>query len=156
LFEQKRFQEAEPMTRRQVNILLHFTHSSGREPPDLSKCIANYGLLLQRLGYIAAQIRARLDELGRPFALGLDPAGLVRRLAVPPGAREGGCPRNMTPARAAPPGAEEGFRRGEECRAREQWGPAIDHYSAAIQHDPRFAKAYFRRGNIQLRTGRYD
>ncbi len=156
LVGQKRYQEAEPMTRRQVNILLGSTHSTGREHPDLSKCIANYALLLQYLGYSAAQVRARLDELGRPFGLGLDPAGLIRRLAVPTGAPRTGASRNPSPARPVSPDAEEAFRRGESCRAREQWGPALDHYSVAIQRDPQFAEAYFRRGNIKLRTGGHD
>src|SRR5262249_10883067 len=138
------------------SILLGLTQSTGREDPNLSKCVANYAILLRALGQGPAEIRARLDELGRPFGIELDPAGLVRRLSVPSGAPSTGAPPSGARAGPSRPVAEEQFRRGEACRAREQWGPAIDHYGAAIQHDPQFAEAYFRRGNIQLRMGRYD
>jgi tetratricopeptide (TPR) repeat protein len=72
-----RLGEAEPLSRRHLEILLKFTHSTGHEHPHLRAAIDNYTSLLEDMGQSPAQIRTRLDEIGRPF--GMSPSDLIER-----------------------------------------------------------------------------
>jgi hypothetical protein len=64
-----RLGEAEPLSRRCLEILLGFTRSTGREHPHLRVVIENYRGLLQAMGQGEAEIKARLEEIGHPFGL---------------------------------------------------------------------------------------
>jgi tetratricopeptide (TPR) repeat protein len=66
-----RLAEAEPLNRRALEILLRFTHVTGHEHPDLHVVVDNYRRLLAELVHDDAAIRARLNEIGRPFGLDL-------------------------------------------------------------------------------------
>jgi len=129
-----RLREAEPLYRRALAILLQFTRATGHEHPTLRVAINNYAGLLAALDNSPQQVRARLDEIGRPFGTSFGSAA---------------------PIASAPASAEEHFQRGEECRVREEWDQAIAHFSAAISLNPKFADAYFKRGNIKLRLSRH-
>jgi hypothetical protein len=61
--------EAEPLSRRCLEILLGFTRSTGREHPHLRAAIENYRGLLQVMGQGEAEIEARLEEIGHPFGV---------------------------------------------------------------------------------------
>ena len=154
LLVRNRLVEAEPLTRRVLEILLKLTQSTGHEHPKLRTSIQNYHYILSVMGHTPEQIRARLDEMYRASSIGMDADGQLRSLPVPPGTQT-----TLTPGHGAPTAplasAEEHFQRGEECRAREQWDQAIGHFSAAIAVNPEFANAYFKRGNIKLRLGRH-
>ena len=155
LWATKRLAEAEPISRRHLEIFFQFTRATGREHPHLRKAINNYSGLLAAMGGSPEQIRARLNEIGQPVRIGKDLAGQPRRLPVPTGALTTVASGKMNPP-GSPATADERFRRGEECRAGEQWDLAIAHFSAAISLNPKFADAYFKRGNIRLRTGPHD
>jgi tetratricopeptide (TPR) repeat protein len=66
-----RLTEAEPLYRRTLDILLQFNRTTGHEHPNLRAAIENYRSLLAAMGQTPEQIRARLDEIGRPFAMSL-------------------------------------------------------------------------------------
>ncbi|HWE37418.1 MAG TPA: tetratricopeptide repeat protein [Isosphaeraceae bacterium] len=67
--------EAEPLSRRQLEILLRFTHATGHEHPHLRDAVGNYAGLLADLGQDDTAIRARLNEIGRPFGFRYGEAG---------------------------------------------------------------------------------
>ncbi|MGP0066444.1 MAG: tetratricopeptide repeat protein [Isosphaeraceae bacterium] len=71
LRSQHRLSEAEPLFRRMLEILLKFT-TRGFQHPFLRNAIANYVGTLEAMGQSPEQIRARLDEIGRPFGMSLD------------------------------------------------------------------------------------
>jgi hypothetical protein len=62
-----RLAEAEPLSRRQLEIFLQFTVAIGHEHPYLRAAIANYAGLLGEMGRSPAQIRSQLEGIGRPF-----------------------------------------------------------------------------------------
>jgi tetratricopeptide (TPR) repeat protein len=62
-----RLDEAEPPSRRCLEILLNYACATGREHPDLRTAVENYAGLLEAMGQSAEQVRGRLNELGRPF-----------------------------------------------------------------------------------------
>jgi tetratricopeptide (TPR) repeat protein len=66
-----RLGEAEPLSRRMLEIFLEFTRATGHEHPHLRAAIRNYTILLKAMGETSEQIRARLDEIGRPFGMDL-------------------------------------------------------------------------------------
>ncbi len=66
-----RLAEAEPLYRRAMEILLIITRSTRREHPQLRITRENYAGLLAAMGQSPEQIRARLDEIGRPFGMSL-------------------------------------------------------------------------------------
>jgi tetratricopeptide (TPR) repeat protein len=74
LRDTNRLAEAEPLMRRDLEILLRFTGATGHEHPYCQTALRNYTSLLQQMGYNREQVRAELDEMGRPFGiqLGLD------------------------------------------------------------------------------------
>jgi hypothetical protein len=54
--------DAEPLSRRQLEIFLQFTADTGHEHPHL-RAIANYSVLLEEMGRSPAQIRAQLEGI---------------------------------------------------------------------------------------------
>jgi tetratricopeptide (TPR) repeat protein len=68
---QNRLSEAEPLLLRVFEILLKFTRATGHQHRFLDNAIANYVSALQSMGQGPKQIRARLDEIGRPFGMSL-------------------------------------------------------------------------------------
>jgi tetratricopeptide (TPR) repeat protein len=66
-----RMAEAEPLMRRALEIFVEFSQSTGHEHPHLRAAIENYEGILEALGQSPEQIRARLDETGRPFGMSL-------------------------------------------------------------------------------------
>jgi len=71
LQDSNRWTEAEPLYRRVLQILLRFTRATGHEHPQLSLATNNCAALLAAMGQTPHQIRARLDEIGRPFGMSL-------------------------------------------------------------------------------------
>jgi tetratricopeptide (TPR) repeat protein len=67
LQDTSRLSDAEPLSRRHLEIFLQFTAAISYEHPHLSTAIANYSVLLEEMGRSPAQIRARLEEISRPF-----------------------------------------------------------------------------------------
>jgi tetratricopeptide (TPR) repeat protein len=63
--------QAEPMSRRQLEIYLRFTRSTGHEHQRLRAAVRNYQSILLAVGLTPDQIRARLDDVGRPFGIPL-------------------------------------------------------------------------------------
>ncbi len=59
--------EAEPLMRRALEIFLKFTVATGHEHPHLRAAFRSYGDLLKRMGRGLDEVRARLDEVARPF-----------------------------------------------------------------------------------------
>jgi tetratricopeptide (TPR) repeat protein/nucleoside 2-deoxyribosyltransferase len=66
-----RLGEAEPLSQRMLEIFLKFTRATGHEHPHLRTVIQNHTNLLDAMGQTSEQIRARLDEIGRPFGMEL-------------------------------------------------------------------------------------
>ena len=66
-----RLREAEPLSRRHLEIFLKFTRATGHEHQHLRAAVRNYTILLEAMGETSEQIRARLDEIGRPFGMDL-------------------------------------------------------------------------------------
>jgi hypothetical protein len=64
-----RLNEAEPLSRRMLEIFLKFTRTTGHEHPHLRAATGNYVRLLEAMNYSPEQIRARLNEIGRPFRI---------------------------------------------------------------------------------------
>jgi hypothetical protein len=58
-----RLSEAEPLMRRVLEIFLQFTAPTGHEHPHLSAAIANYSILLEKMGRSPVQIRAQLEGI---------------------------------------------------------------------------------------------
>jgi hypothetical protein len=56
-----RLSDAEPLSRRVLEIFLQFTAATGHEHPHLSAAIANYSVLLEEMGRSPAQIRAQVE-----------------------------------------------------------------------------------------------
>lgn len=48
---------------------------------------------------------------------------------------------------------ERALKRGDACRAKEQWDRAIRHYTRAIELDPNSAEAYYGRGAVRAQPG---
>ncbi|MFI5461531.1 MAG: tetratricopeptide repeat protein [Isosphaerales bacterium] len=141
-----RLAEAEPLSRRMVEIFLQFSRETGHAHPHLIAAINNYGRLLAAMGYRPEQVRARLDEIGCPLGIRMDPSEQVSRLSIFTGAQTPHGSGGTTSTGIAPSSAEEHFQCGEECRVKEHWDQAIDHFNAAIRLDRDFADAYFNRG----------
>jgi tetratricopeptide (TPR) repeat protein len=125
--------QAEPLMRRSLEILLGFARATGQEHPSFRTFARNYEAFLVDAGWSPERIRSQLDDIRRA-------CGTSSETGVTP--------------ECSPRSAEGYFDRGEECRVKEQWEEAIDHFSAAIRLDPRLAEAYFKRANIKLRLGR--
>jgi tetratricopeptide (TPR) repeat protein len=66
-----RLAEAEPLMRRAVEITVRFKVTTGHEHLGLQKAIGNYVGVLEALGQSEEQIRAQLNEVGRPYDLQL-------------------------------------------------------------------------------------
>jgi tetratricopeptide (TPR) repeat protein len=66
-----RLSEAEPLLRRGLEIFLKFTTTTGYEHLYLRRAMESYERLLKVMGSDPEQIRARLDEILRPFGLSL-------------------------------------------------------------------------------------
>jgi tetratricopeptide (TPR) repeat protein len=66
-----RVAEAEPLSHRQLEIFLKFTAATGHEHPHLRAAVGNYASLLKAMGSDPEQIRARLDDILRPFGRSL-------------------------------------------------------------------------------------
>ena len=62
-----RLGEAEPLSRRHLEIFLQFTLKTGHEHPHLRAAINNYPGLLAAMGRSEAEIQAWLEEIGHPF-----------------------------------------------------------------------------------------
>jgi hypothetical protein len=58
-----RLSDAEPLSRRHLEIFLQFTGATRHEHPHLSGAIVNYSVLLEDLGRSPAQIRAQLEGI---------------------------------------------------------------------------------------------
>jgi tetratricopeptide (TPR) repeat protein len=71
LQDANRLDEAEPLSRRQLDIFLNLNRATGHEHPFLKDSIENYQGVLEAMGQTPAQVRARLDEIGRPFGRSL-------------------------------------------------------------------------------------
>ena len=67
LKDTSRSAEAEPLTRRMVEIFLKFTRSVGYPHPLLQRAINNYAGLLQAMGRSREQILATLREMAPEF-----------------------------------------------------------------------------------------
>jgi hypothetical protein len=62
-----RLDEAEPLMRRMVEILLKSTRATGYQHPHLEVAINNYAELLQAMGRSREQIMATLHEMAPEF-----------------------------------------------------------------------------------------
>jgi len=58
-----RLEEAEPLSRRSVEILLRFGAATGHEHPHLRATIANHESLLTEGGLPSEQVAARMEEI---------------------------------------------------------------------------------------------
>jgi hypothetical protein len=58
-----RLSDAEPLSRRVLEIFLEFTAATSHEHPHLSAAIANYSVLLEAMGRSPAQIRAQFEGI---------------------------------------------------------------------------------------------
>ncbi len=63
--------EAEPMTRRMVEILLQFACATGQQHPTLVQATNNYAKILSAMGLGPEEVRDRLDAVSRPFGISL-------------------------------------------------------------------------------------
>jgi signal transduction histidine kinase len=66
-----RLAEAEPLSRRMLEIFVRFTATTSHEHPQLRAAIGNYSGLLKEMGENEGQIRGRLNEIGRPYGFPL-------------------------------------------------------------------------------------
>jgi len=55
--------------RRQLEIFLKFTRTTGHPHPLLQGAIKNYEHLLKAMGRSPAEIKAQLNALGKPFGI---------------------------------------------------------------------------------------
>jgi hypothetical protein len=62
-----RLDEAEPLARRGLRILIEFRHRTGHEHPNFDAGLANYRDLLEALGKTPYQIERQLHELVEPL-----------------------------------------------------------------------------------------
>ncbi|MBW2738967.1 MAG: tetratricopeptide repeat protein [Deltaproteobacteria bacterium] len=74
-----RLDEAEPLSRRMVEIFLQFTHETGHPHPHLQAAINNYATLLQAMERTTEDIRSTLEELYQRFGVDLTGAGQTGR-----------------------------------------------------------------------------
>jgi hypothetical protein len=58
-----RLADAEPLSRKHLEIFLQFTAATGHEHPHLSAAIDNYVGLLEEMGRSPAQIHAQLEGI---------------------------------------------------------------------------------------------
>jgi tetratricopeptide (TPR) repeat protein len=71
LHDTNRGTEAEPLYRRALEILLLANRVTGHEHSHQEIVTNNYAGLLAAMGQNSEQVRARLDEIGRPFGMSL-------------------------------------------------------------------------------------
>ncbi len=62
-----RLKEAEPLSRRHLEIFVQFTVSNGHAHPHLSDAIGHYAGLLQALGWSKEKIQQRMIEVLAPI-----------------------------------------------------------------------------------------
>ena len=66
-----RLAEAEPLMRRVLKVFLRFTVDTGHGHPHFRGAVRNYTALLERMSYNEDQVKAQLDNVGRPFGMRL-------------------------------------------------------------------------------------
>lgn len=77
-----RLAEAEPLSRRTVEIFLQFTRETGHPHPHLQIAFQNHARLLEIMGRSADDIRRAFETLGQRF--GFDMAGAGAKTDVDP------------------------------------------------------------------------
>ena len=63
--------EAEPLSRRMVEIFLTFTRETGRPHPHLQAAVENHYFLLEEIGHSEEEIQGTLKALGQRFGVDL-------------------------------------------------------------------------------------
>ena len=66
-----RLAEAEPLSRRMLEILLQSARATGQQHPHLSSSANNHARILRAMGLGPEDVRDRLNALGRPFGISL-------------------------------------------------------------------------------------
>ena len=72
LQDRDNLEEAEPLMRRHIEILLRFKAVNGRDHPNLRFAFENYRVLLTQMKYTPEQIQTRLDKMAARYKLGID------------------------------------------------------------------------------------
>jgi len=69
LQDTNRLAEAEPLSRRMLEIFLSFTRATGHEHPHLREAMHNYAGLLAAMGRSEAEVLAQLNAVAGPFGM---------------------------------------------------------------------------------------